>query len=174
MCYGRNMSIELAEQLHTAGKGHAWAACLLYRASLEYAGSQDLEDPEAFAFNGPASLSVHYLLGLGLELMLKAAVAGCDEGVDRAYLQNTIGHDLTKALDEAEAREFVSQAPHLKDLLELLREPYKQHWFRYERPTHMNLPGDFVQVEATLEVLESELAAKLQTGTEAENPNSCG
>ena len=112
---------------------------------------------------------------LGLELMLKSAIAAWDLDVNAAYLRDTIGHDLIKALNEAEARGFSSQAEHLLDLSGLLSAPYKQHLFRYERPDHMDLPGDFRQVEATLGVLESELAAKLQsTQPEAENGESCG
>lgn len=155
------MSIELATQLHTTGKAHAWTSLLLYKASIDYAEREKLENPQAYAFNGPPSLSIHYLLGLGLELMLKSAISACDSDVDRGYLQNAIGHDLTKALDEAEARGFASRAPHLRGLVSLLREPYKQHWFRYERPKQMKLPGDFEQVENTLSVLHDELSERL-------------
>lgn len=157
------MSIELAKQLHESGKAHAWTACLLYRASLEHAEDEGFEDPLAYAFNGTPSLSIHYLLGLGLELMLKAATVAWDPNVDRAYLKNTIGHDLSKALDEAEARGFATQAPHLRALVELLCAPYKQHWFRYERPEQMNLPGNFDEVVNTLTVFEGEIAEKLET-----------
>lgn len=155
------MSIELAKQLHQTGKAHAWTSCLLYRASVRYAQEEDFEDPQAYAFNGTPSLSIHYLLGLGLELMLKSAIVAWDQEVDAEYLRNEIGHDLIRALDRAEARGFETQAPHLRALLKLLRAPYKQHWFRYSRPEQMDLPGNFEQVVETLEIFENEIAEKL-------------
>ena len=72
-----------------------------------------------------------------------------------------IGHDLIKALDLAEAAGFNSAAPNLRDILNVLHEPFKQHWFRYGRPDEFGLPGDFAQVVATLEVLDEELRARL-------------
>lgn len=155
------MSIDLAKALHQTGKAHAGASCLLYGSSLEHAENEGIEDAQRYAFNGPNSLSIQYLLGLGLELMLKSAIVAWDLSVDATYLQQTVGHDLTKALDEAEGRGFTSEAPNLRQLLEILRDPYKKHWFRYERPPQFNLPGDFDQVVETLTVLENELAKKL-------------
>jgi hypothetical protein len=151
----------LASELHQTGKAHSWSSCLLYRASIHYAEDEGIEDPQAYAFNGTPSLAIHYLLGLGLELMLKSAIAAWDPAVDAGYLRDAIGHDLVKALDEAEARGFASQAPHLRELVELLRKPYRQHWFRYERPDQIPLPGDFDQVVETLATFESDLADKL-------------
>lgn len=163
------MSIELAKQLHETGKAHAWAACLLYKASFEYAEDENYEDPQAYAFNGTPSLSTHYLLGLGLELMLKSIITASDpDAVDDQYLRNTIGHDLIKALDDAEKRGFASEAPHLRDLLDLLHDPYKQHWFRYKRPEQMPLPGDFDQVVETLAVFEDEVTAMLALAENAD------
>lgn len=155
------MSIELAKQLHQTGKAHAWTSCLLYRASVDYAEDEGFEDAQAYAFNGTPSLSIHYLLGLGLELMLKSAIVAWDPEVDAEYLRTTIGHDLVKALDDAEIRGFASQAPYLRGLVELLRAPYRQHWFRYQRPEQMNLPGDFNQVVETLKVFESEVVDQI-------------
>ena len=102
------MSIALAKELHQTGKAHAWSSCLLYRASIRHAEDEGIEDPQAYAFNGTPSLAIHYLLGLGLELMLKSAIVAGDAAVDDACLRNTIGHDLVRALDEAEARGFAS------------------------------------------------------------------
>jgi hypothetical protein len=93
--------------------------------------------------------------------MLKAAVVAWDPTVNAKYLKNEIGHDLTAALDEAEKRGFASQAPHLREILEILREPYQQHWFRYERPDQFPLPDDFDQIVPVLETLEQELETKL-------------
>jgi hypothetical protein len=154
---------ELAASLHQTGKAHAGAACLLYSAARDYAkdpeGIEQIEDQITYAFNGPYSLSLHYLLGLGIELMLKAVIVALDSGVDAKYLQNEIGHDLIKGLDEAEHRGFVSEAQHLRDIVELLRDPYKLHWFRYERPSEMPLPGSFDQVIDMLTAFEGEVAA---------------
>ena len=62
------MTIALATELHETGKAHSWSSCLLYRASIEYAHEEGIDDPQSYAFNGAPSLSIHYLLGLGLEL----------------------------------------------------------------------------------------------------------
>jgi hypothetical protein len=48
-------------------------------------------------------------------------------------------------------------------------DPYKQHWFRYERPEQFHLPADFDQVVETLNVLESELATKLKPADPADS-----
>ena len=154
------MSNDLALVLHQTGKAHAEACCLLYKASFGQGQTEGADDLCKYAFNGPYSLSIQYLLGLGLELMLKSAIAAWDSEVDAEFLRNNVGHDLVVALDQAEQRGFKSQAAHLRELVEILRDPYRKHWFRYERPPQMKLPGDFDQVVATLTALESELRAK--------------
>lgn len=159
----------LAVVLHQNGKAHAEASCLLYAASFDQAKREGVEDRAKYAFNGPYSLSVQYLLGLGLELMLKSAVVAFDPKADAEYLRKELGHDLVASLDQAERRGFKSQAPHLRKLVELLRDPYKQHWFRYERPDQFELPGDFDQVVETLKVLEGELATKLKSANGTAN-----
>lgn len=154
---------KLATELYRSGKAHAGAACLLYRASIDYAASDEgiepLEDRIKYAFNGPNSLSLHYLLGLGLELMLKAVIAALDAEVDAKFLQNEVGHDLARALDEAERRGFKSEAQHLRELVALLRDPFKKHWFRYERPEEIPLPGEFDEVVEVLKIFDPEVAA---------------
>ena len=162
------MSIELAKELCHTGRSHAAASCLLYRATVEHAVVEGIEDTASHAFNGPNSLSIQYLLGLGLELMLKSAIVACDPDVDAKYLQNKVGHDLVGALDEAEKRGFVSEAPNLREILEVLRAPYKQHWFRYERPEQFQLPADFDQIVEALPVLEEALQATLALAGAAE------
>lgn len=157
---------DLATELYQSGRAHAGAACLLYRASIDYAkndeGIQAHEDRITYAFNGPNSLSLHYLLGLGLELMLKAVIAELDPNADEKYLQNKIGHDLLKALDEAEKRGFKSEAQHLGAIVKLLQDPYKEHWFRYKRPAQIPLPGNFDEVVEMLKVFDPEVAAIAQ------------
>lgn len=158
--YAHAMSLDLARQLFETGRAHALASVLLYRSALLEGVERGIEDPEHFAFNGTYSLSTHYLLGLGLELMLKAAIVAWGGPSDDKSLRE-IGHDLIKALDLAEEAGFNSAAPNLRDILNVLHEPFKQHWFRYGRPDEFGLPGDFAQVVATLEVLDEELRARL-------------
>ena len=152
--------MNLARELFETGRSHALASDLLHRSAIIDGIDRGIEDPEHFAFNGTYSLSTHYLLGLGLELMLKAAIVAWGGPSDEKSLRE-IGHDLIKALDSAEAAGFNSAAPNLRDILDVLNEPFKQHWFRYGRPDKFPLPGDFMQVVVTLEVLDDELQARL-------------
>lgn len=147
---------ELAAVLHETGKSHGEAACLLYSASYEQGVREGEKNLAKYAFNGPFSLSVQYLLGLGLELMLKSIIAAADPEVDAKWLQNNVGHDLVAALDQAEHRGFKTKAGHLRELVELMREPYRLHCFRYERPLQMKLAGDFDQIVEVLTILEGE------------------
>ena len=155
------MSIEIALNFHQTGKSHALSSVLLYRASIDHAQTEGL-DVDRFAFNGTHSLSVHYLLGLGLELMLKAAIVAHGGPADDKSLQK-LGHDLVEALDTAEHLGFVSGAPRLRSIVEVLQKPYMAHWFRYSRPDEFELPGDFAQVIEAITVLDEELRAILQS-----------
>jgi len=154
------MNLDVARTLFETGRSHALSCVLLYRASISEGERNRVSDTELFAFNGPHSLSVHYLLGLGLELMLKAAMIMSGGPFDRKSLLD-IGHDLTKALDEAEKVGFRSNAPRLAHIVQVMREPYKAHWLRYDRPEEFQLPGDFEQIIEALEVLDEELRARL-------------
>ncbi|MEQ1639565.1 MAG: hypothetical protein ABL881_02045 [Novosphingobium sp.] len=154
------MTLELARQLFETGRSHALASDLLYRSALIEGAERNIADTEHFAFIGTYSLSTHYLLGLGLELMLKAAIVAWGGQADEKTLRD-IGHDLIKAIDAAEKTGFNSAAPNLRHVLEVLNEPFKQHWFRYARPARFALPGDFTQVVATLDVLDAEIRARL-------------
>ncbi|MVZ97065.1 hypothetical protein EUU23_05020 [Sphingorhabdus sp. IMCC26285] len=156
------MAMDLARQLFETGRSHALASDLLYRSAILDGQDRQLPDPEHFAFNGTYSLSTHYLLGLGLELMLKAAIVGWGGAQDEKPLRD-IGHDLIKALDLAEAAGFKSEAPNLRDILVVLNEPFKLHWFRYGRPDQFALPGNFTHIVAALEVLDDELQERLWT-----------
>ncbi len=155
------MKNNLALQLFDTGRSHALASDLLYRSAFAQGLELNEPDPENFAFNGTYSLSTHYLLGLGLELMLKAAIVFYDETYDEKKLREKIGHNLILALDTAEAVGFKSEAPSLRDILTVLQTPFNQHWFRYGRPEKFALPGDFGQVVLALEVLDGELRARL-------------
>ena len=149
-----------ASHLFESGRSHALAADLLYRAALAEGVANGVKDPADYAFNGSYSLSTFYLLGLGLELMLKAAIVAHDGPSDERSMRE-IGHDLVIALDRAETAGFHSNAPRLRDLVEVMNEPFKLHWFRYARPANMPLPGDFNQVVETLQCLDEELQAIL-------------
>ena len=152
------MTRELAQSLYETARAHALSSDLLYQASLQYALDHNKPDPDQFAFNGTFSLSIFYLIGLGLELFLKAAIALHDKDADLKFLKNEIGHDLVKALDAAEARGFAPEAPNLRAITENLREPYLMHHFRYERPEQMPLP-DIAQVIEMFAVLDEEYEA---------------
>lgn len=154
------MTMELAKQLFESGRSHSLASDFLYRSAISDAEEREVADPELFAFNGTYSLSIHYLLGLGLELMLKAAMIASGGPSDDKSLRE-IGHDLIAALNAAEAAGFETEAPRLRDILEVMREPFKAHWFRYGRPEKFALPGDWVQVVEALDSLDGELRAKL-------------
>ena len=154
------MAGDLAATLYRTGRAHAGAACLLYAAAVQHAVDEGLADPIDHVFNGQNSLSIMHLLGLGMELMLKAVIVMNDAGVDEKFLRDKIGHDLLKAIGEAEARGFTSQAPYLSEIAKLLQDPYRKHWLRYERPEQFALPGDFDQVVTMLIGLEGELGLK--------------
>jgi len=154
------MDLELARELFESGRSHALASDFLYRSSVRDGNERALPDAELFAFNGTYSLSTHYLLGLGLELMLKAAIVAWDGPSEEKSLRD-IGHDLVKGFEAAAAAGFRSEAPRLREIIDVMNEPYKAHWFRYGRPENFALPGDFVQVVEALTVLDEELRARL-------------
>jgi hypothetical protein len=152
--------MDLARKLFETGRSHALSSNLLYRSAIIDGKDRGIEDPEHFAFNGPYSLSINYLLGLGLELMLKAAIVAWGGPSDDKSLKE-IGHDLIKALNSAEAAGFHSTAPHLRDIVNVLQAPFREHWLRYGRPDEFLLPADFSQLVSTLELLDDEIRARL-------------
>ena len=149
---------ETAEALYTLGRAHSLAGNHLFAKALDYADEQDLPDPDQFAFNGTFSLSTYYLLGLGIELLLKAAYVASGGESDDKHLQDAIGHDLQAALNRAREMGFKTNAPKLNGIVETLREPYKRHFFRYAKPAKMGLPIVPEVVEA-LVVLDQEVEA---------------
>ena len=82
-----------ASHLFESGRSHALAADLLYRSALAEGVANGVKDPADYAFNGSYSLSTFYLLGLGLELMLKAAIVAHDGPSDERSMRE-IGHDM--------------------------------------------------------------------------------
>ncbi|WP_426275323.1 hypothetical protein [Sphingomonas sp. FW199] len=159
--YPNSMTREIALQLYQVGRSHALSAFELYRASIRYAEERGLEDPEHFAFNGTFSLSTHYLLGLGLELMLKAAVCLVEVEISPNDLKR-LGHNLLDALDRIERGNFDHDMTALRNLVEIMHQPYLSHWLRYEHPDQFFLPGDLAQVQETLRLFDETLEATFQ------------
>lgn len=159
------MEIDKAKILFENGTAHALSAILLFNSSYEYGRKIEVSEEKIddFAFNGTCSLSVHYLIGLGLELLLKAAYVACGGDGDDKHLRNEIGHDLEIALQRAQDFGFKSQSDHLAELVSYMKTPYKEHYLRYSRPDGMFLPNDMEQVSAVFDMLQTEIAQLLQT-----------
>ncbi|QIG54879.1 hypothetical protein G6N82_12590 [Altererythrobacter sp. BO-6] len=149
---------EVAEALYQLGRAHSLSGNHLFAKAIDYAIEQKIPDPDHFAFNGTFSLSTYYLLGLGIELLVKAAYVASGGESDDKHLRNAIGHDLQKALEQARSVGFETNAPRLNGIVGSLSEPYKQHFFRYAKPTEMGLPIVPEVVEA-LVVLDEEVEA---------------
>lgn len=167
------MTIEIGRILYDTGRAHALSSSLLFQAALDDGKCREVSNPDTFAHNGPYSLSIHSLLGLGLELMLKAAIcAHGGDSSDRAL--KVIGHDLMAAHEAAKAAGFTSEAPYLDEIIALVQEPYKAHWFRYgqQRPEAFPLPGDFEQVVEMFGWLDEELRVVLYPDAEMPAPHS--
>ena len=152
---------ELTQDLFNLGRAHAASACLLHRAAVEHATTTGHDDPETFAFNGEQSVSVNLLLCLGVELLLKAALTVYNPVIDSKYLSKEIGHSLKTAYQKSCESGFNSDAPHLESFVDIMEKPYTAHWFRYEIPTEMPLPGDFGEIVNMLERLAAEVCALL-------------
>jgi hypothetical protein len=57
--------------------------------------------------------------------------------------------------------EFASDAPYVREIVELLREPYKAQHFRYSRPKQVLLPP-YSATNKMFAVLDREFATALQ------------
>ena len=146
-----------ASQLFETGRAHGLSAALLYRAALEDGIERGADDPEHFAFNGDYSLSIYHLSALAFELMLKGAfVANGGDGDDRTLRR--LGHSLIQSLDAAHGQGFHSEAPRLREIVEVLDGPYRDHFFRYHRPDQFGLPIMEHVIEC-FAVLDDELRA---------------
>jgi len=138
------------------GGGHVIGAEAVIRRAHEWAKEIGAEDPEKAVFNGKYSASIYLLLGYGLELLLKAAFVA--HGGDPKELGSRgIGHDLKAALKAAEERGFRSNAPHLREIVELLQLPHREHQFRYGGMDEFPMPAAVDEVLANLNELASEL-----------------
>ena len=58
------MSAEIARGLFEVARAHAMSGELLYKAALAKAQEDARPDPTEWAFSGPHSVSIHYLIGL--------------------------------------------------------------------------------------------------------------
>lgn len=152
------MSKDYARNLYISGRSHGMGANRLWARALEEGGEAGHDDIDHFAFNGPFSLSINHLAGLSLELLLKSAYVASGGPADDKHLRNDIGHDLVRAIELAAERGFHSQAPHLREIIDHMSEPYRKHWFRYDRPNEFLLP-DFKPIHEALVVLEAEVKA---------------
>lgn len=152
------MSKDYAHKLYLAGRAHGLGANRLWARALEEGMEINAQDPSHFAFNGPFSLSINHLVGLSFELLLKAAYVARGGPAEDKHLRDEIGHDLIRALDKAEELGFHTDAPHLREIIEYLREPYGKHFFRYRWPDEFPLP-EFNQVNDALVALEEDVKA---------------
>ena len=153
------MTIEIARSLYEEARAYALSGELLYNAAMEKSADEQHPDPASSAFNGTYSLSIHYLIGLSLELYLKSAYVLHGGAADDRSLR-AIGHRLVDALNAVEGQGFQSQAPNLREIAEHLNGPFSQHYFRYHRPERMALPV-VPDVYAAFQVLDDELKPQL-------------
>lgn len=153
------MTATIAKKLLENGLSHGFSGLLLYNAARNH-GSHDLglsgADLDRFVFNGKCSLSVNYLLGLGLELLLKSAYVAYGGDSTVAHLKAVIGHDLKKAFTLASKQGLQSRDKALVDLVGYLNKPYQRH-FRYGRPDGHQLPNNMEQVAAIYQSLYDEV-----------------
>jgi len=154
------MSKELALQLYQVGRAHALSSFQLYQTASRYAEEHGLEHQESFAFNGTFSLSTYYLMGLGLELMLKAAVCSVEPEVSPKQLKH-LGHDLLVLVNRVEETGFEHDMVAVRRLAEIMQQPYLSHWLRYEDPEQFALPADLDQVQETFRLFDEALEAKM-------------
>jgi hypothetical protein len=108
------MTMTDAEKLFFAGAAHARAAHMLVAAA------------EA---NIHMSVPFYLLLGFSLETILKAAYIHHGGKIKTA--KKNIGHDLTKAFNQAINQGFKPGNKHLKWLTKTMTDVHRNHSFRY-------------------------------------------
>ena len=149
-----------ADNLWTKGKGHLCGAIALEQFSRTYAADHDIEDAEQFVFSGLYSASLHLLLGFAAELLTKAAFilhGGAPESVRKPRL----GHDLIGLLDAVEERGYSTPNPRTREIFEYLREPHRNHQFRYGEEDEVPMP-DLVHTIPALQELSDCLQGMLE------------
>jgi hypothetical protein len=150
------MDKELARKLWNMGGGHALGAEAVVCRAKEWAREIGTKDPEKAVFNGKYSASIYLLLGYSFELLLKAAFVA-HGGDQRKLGAKGIGHDLGEALNAAEESGFRSGAPQLREIVDLLQSPHREHHFRYGGMNEFPLPANLDDVVASLHHLASEI-----------------
>ncbi|KHL24988.1 hypothetical protein PK98_14190 [Croceibacterium mercuriale] len=152
------MNEDYARDLWHMGASHALAAAAVARRAQEWAEVSGAENPEIAVTNGRYSPSIFLLIGYSLEILLKTACIA--HGSDPKELRD-IGHDLEAALTSAERLGFCSSAPQLRKIVELLRQPHREHHFRYSGMDDFPLPADVDEVLGNLNHLAWELEVML-------------
>jgi len=99
-----------------------------------------------------SSMPAYSLMGQALELALKSFLRA--RGVPMPYLRTKVGHDLSRALQEARAlalHRMVQLHGFQVDGINLLSDPYRGHRFRYIVNVTLTLPNwDFLDLSARL------------------------
>lgn len=155
------MSRKLAIDLFDAGKAHSLSCALLNDASEKWARENGISDCEEFAFNGTFSLSKHYLLSLGIELMLKSFIVYSSNDYTEKRIRDEIGHNLDRALSVALELGLPDEIPHLEFIIDTIKNPYRNHWFRYEMGNNYPMPNKFDQIVDCLSALQGVLEERL-------------
>jgi hypothetical protein len=124
----------------------------------------------------PFSAPTYYLLCHAMELALKGYLAS--SGVPKNKLQFKIGHDLEKALSQAQKRGFVPADDRFAELIEWLGPFHLDHSFRYRKTGLLRLPAPAIAVEvikATIAGLEPHVRSQFLAFRErASNPSEAG
>jgi hypothetical protein len=150
----------LADNLWTKGKGHLFGVLAIEQVSRAYAVEHDIEDVERFIFSGRYSASLHLLLGFAAELLTKTAYI-LHGGEPALIRKPAIRHDLIALLDAAEERAFTAPDPHTRAILAYLREPHRNHQFRYGEEDEVPMP-DLVHTIPALQVMSNQLQDMLE------------
>ncbi len=104
----------------------------LWRYAREYLEAAELIRPKDYTHK--LSAPTCYLLGHSIELLLKAFLLAKGRSLDDLV---DIGHDLQRALEEADSANLVAFAPSendyrgLQELVDIIQDEYKFHGFRY-------------------------------------------
>lgn len=93
--------------------------------------------------------------------MLKAAVCSLEEEISPNELKR-LGHNLLDAVDRVEKGDFDHDMAAVRNLAEVMQQPYLSHWLRYEHPEQFPLPGDFAQIQETFRLFDAALEAKVE------------
>ncbi|TCV96340.1 hypothetical protein EC912_102691 [Luteibacter rhizovicinus] len=100
----------------------------------------------------PASMPSYSLMGQAIELALKSFLRA--RGIEMPYVRSKVGHDLSRALQEARAlslHRLIQLHDFQMHAIDLLSDPYRGHRFRYIVNGSLTLPNwDFLNLSAHL------------------------